>query len=111
MTATFPRDEAFARTSQTRRASVSIPANIAEGCGRGGDRELLRFRRMSLGSASQLEYQLQLARELGYIDATAYTGVRGATEEVKRMLRRLLTALPPIVHDSRLTTHDSTTHS
>ena len=93
-TAAYPRDEIFALTTQTRRASVSIPANIAEGCGRGGDRELIRFLRISLGSANELQYHLLLAHELGYVDDGLYGGVANATEEVKRMLTRLVTALP-----------------
>ena len=88
-----------------RRASVSIPANIAEGCGRGGDRELVRFLRIALGSANELEYHLLLARELAYFSDRNYADVSRGTEEVKRMLRRLVERLR--TSDSRLMTHDS----
>ena len=61
-TVRFPRTELYGLTSQIRRACVSIPANIAEGCGRGGDPELGRFLQIAMGSASELEYHLLLAR-------------------------------------------------
>jgi four helix bundle protein len=64
-TKTFPRDELFALTSQLRRAGVSIPANIAKGCGREGDAELKRFLTIALGSACELDYYVLLAGELG----------------------------------------------
>jgi four helix bundle protein len=66
-TETLPRSELFGLTSQIRRCTSSIPANIAEGCGRLGNSELHRFLQMACGSASELEYHLLLARDLGYI--------------------------------------------
>jgi four helix bundle protein len=66
LTATFPRDETYGLTSQIRRAVSSIPANIAEGCGREGNVELTRFLFIAMGSASELEYHLLLARDLKY---------------------------------------------
>jgi four helix bundle protein len=108
----FPKSEVFGLTSQARRAAVSIPANIAEGCGRGGDPEFARFLRISLGSASELEYHLLLAQELGYLDKADYATAANATGEVKGMLRRLLAHLSTrdhsllTTHDPRLTTHD-----
>jgi four helix bundle protein len=106
-TSEFPQHEMFGLTTQARRAGVSIPANIAEGCGRGGDRELIRFLRISLGSASELEYHLLIARELSYLSELEYANVAHATVEVKRMLRRLLQNLIAQERDSRSTTHDS----
>jgi four helix bundle protein len=58
VTATFPKEELYGLTSQIRRASTSIPANIAEGCGRSGNTELARFLQIAMGSASELEYHL-----------------------------------------------------
>jgi four helix bundle protein len=63
----FPKDELFGLTSQTRRASASIPANIAEGCGRNGDPEFARFLQIAMGSACELEYHLLLAFDLNFI--------------------------------------------
>ncbi len=65
------RDEMYGLTSQMRRAAYSIPTNIAEGCGRDGDVELARFLRIAMGSANELEYQLMLARDLGYLTEDA----------------------------------------
>jgi four helix bundle protein len=67
-TAAFPKDELYGLTSQIRRSASSIAANIAEGCGRDGEAELTRFRRIAAGSASELEYHLLLAFDLGIID-------------------------------------------
>ncbi|MCC6791593.1 MAG: four helix bundle protein, partial [Thermomicrobiales bacterium] len=70
-TAIFPREETFGLTSQIRRAASSVPANIAEGCGRGGG-DLVRFCRIAAGSASELQYHLLLARDLGYLAEPAF---------------------------------------
>jgi four helix bundle protein len=64
----FPTDERYGLTSQLRRTCVSIPANIAEGCGRRGAREMSRFLQIAMGSASELEYHLLLAHDLGLLD-------------------------------------------
>ncbi len=67
ITASFPKDEIYALTSQMRRAAVSIPSNIAEGAARTGDKEFLQFLSISRGSLSELETQLTIAKELGYM--------------------------------------------
>jgi four helix bundle protein len=69
---TFPRSELYGLTSQMRRAAVSICANLAEGYGRRRGTELRRFARISLGSATELESHLHLAKGLGYPDAAAF---------------------------------------
>ena len=66
-TGQFPREELYGLTSQIRRASASIPANIAEGFGRGGNVELARFLQIGIGSAYEVEYHALLARDLGFI--------------------------------------------
>jgi len=90
VTAHFPREEAFGLTSQMRRASASIAANVAEGCGRSGETEFARFLHIAAGSASELEYHLLLARDLSYLNTTDYTQLSDALTEVKRMLAALL---------------------
>lgn len=90
ITARFPREELYGLTSQVRRASASIPANIAEGFGRGGNAELARFLQIGLGSAYELEYHLLLANELGLMERTSYEDLERRTIEVKRMLASLL---------------------
>ena len=89
----FPRDELYGLTGQIRRSCVSIPANIAEGCGRNGDAELARFLQISMGSASELEYHLLLSRDLGLVDNTIYEQLTQATTEIKRMLTSLIQTL------------------
>ncbi len=89
----FPRQETFGLTSQIRRASSSIPANIAEGCGRGGGGEFGRFLQIAMGSASELEYHLLLARDLGYLNGETYAALDARVVEIKRMLTGLIRSL------------------
>ena len=84
-TASFPRSEAYGLTPQIRRAAVSIPSNIAEGCGQYGDAELARFCHIASGSASELEYHLLLARDLKFIRPDDYEKLMQQTIEIKRM--------------------------
>jgi len=86
ITTSFPRSEAYGLTPQIRRAAVSIPSNLAEGCGRNGDAELARFCHIACGSASELEYQLLLARDLKLIKPDDYEKLAPQTTEIKRML-------------------------
>ena len=85
-TASFPKEEAYGLTSQIRRCSASIPANIAEGCGRSGNNEMGRFLQVAMGSASELEYHFLLARDLGLLDSSDYERTGQDVTEVKRML-------------------------
>jgi four helix bundle protein len=89
----FPREELFGLTSQLRRAACSIGANIAEGCGRGGNAELKRFLQIAMGSASELEYHLLLAHDLEFLTELAYGRLHNKVIEVKRMLASLLVEL------------------
>src|SRR5688572_10460639 len=92
-TAKFPREERYGLTSQIRRASMSIPTNIAEGCGRNTDADFARFLQMAMGSASETEYQLLLAHDLGFINKEQYDKLNIDVTEVKRMLASLLKTL------------------
>jgi four helix bundle protein len=92
-TATFPRDEVYGLTSQIRRASASIPANIAEGCGRSGNMEFARFLHIAMGSASELEYHLLLAHDLAFLNNGDYERFASEVVEVKRMLTSLIQKL------------------
>ena len=85
-TASFPSNEKYEIVSQIRRAASSIGANIAEGCGRGGDGELGFFLKVAQGSASELENHLLLARDLGYVTAADYADIEMRLREVGRML-------------------------
>jgi len=86
LTNEFPKAEMFGLTSQIRRCSSSVPANIAEGCGRLGNAELHRFLQIACGSANELEYHFLLARDLGYLSQTEYGLVHKQLLEMKRML-------------------------
>jgi four helix bundle protein len=85
-TRAFPKEEMYGLTSQLRRSSASVCANIAEGCGRSGKRDFARFLQVALGSASELEYHLVLAAELKLIDSATHAQMDAAVVEVKRML-------------------------
>lgn len=93
ITAMFPREELYGLTSQLRRCSSSIPANLAEGCGRNGDAEFARFCSIAMGSASELEYHLLLAKDLKLIKHKDHTELSQRATELKRMLTALLQKL------------------
>ncbi len=86
ITSAFPKHELFGLTSQIRRCSSSIPANIAEGCGRMGNAELHRFLQIACGSVNELEYHLLLARDLGYLSQPVYDSTCKELLDLKRML-------------------------
>ena len=90
ITTQFPSEERYGLNSQIRRASASIPANIAEGFGRGGNAELARFLQISMGSAYEVEYHTLLARDLGLITDAVSNDLENDIIEVKRMLAALL---------------------
>jgi len=92
-TTEFPRDELYGLRSQIRRAAASVGANLAEGCGRKGDREFARFVCIALGSATELQYHLILATDLGYLDGSTAVRVSREVIEVKRMISGLLAKL------------------
>ena len=89
----FPRDELYGLRGQLRRSCASIPANIAEGCGRSGDIELARFLQIAMGSASEMEYHILLARDLDLLSGPDYDRVAGQVTEVKRMLASFIKKL------------------
>ena len=85
---TFPREETFCLSNQVRRATVSIPSNIAEGYGRDTDNEKVRFMYVSLGSAQELDTQLILSHDFKYIDD--YIKTSQLINEVEKMLSSLI---------------------
>ncbi len=93
VTGGFPKDELYGMTSQIRRSCASIPANIAEGCGRNGRAELARFLHIAMGSASELEYHLLLSHDLGFLTAEEHKQLNEDTTEVKRMLTSFIQTL------------------
>ena len=89
----FPREELYGLTGQIRRASASIPANIAEGCGKDGDADFGRFLQIARGSASELEYHLLLAKDLGFLKQNDYDQLHKEANEVKQMLTNFIKKL------------------
>ncbi len=94
-TRNFPREEVYGLTAQLRRCSASIPANIAEGCGRHGDAELRRFMLIAMGSSNELEYHLLLAHDLRFLAPEPYRNLSSKTLEIKRMLSPFINKLRP----------------
>jgi len=93
MTGQFPREEVYGLTSQMRRASVSIPSNIAEGFNRLHNKEYRQFLYVALGSCAELETQVEIAGELKYIDDKGKTGLLEKLDHESRMLRNLIKKL------------------
>jgi len=89
-TAKFPRFELHGLTSQIRRCSASIGANIAEGCGKRGNNEFQRYLQIASGSASELDYHLLLSRDLGFLPDVDYCDLSRKLTEVRKMLTSLL---------------------
>jgi four helix bundle protein len=85
----FPKEEMYGLSSQVRRASASIGANIAEGCGRRSDPEMKRFVQIARGSASELEYHLLLARDLQLLTGDEFKNLEAKVFEIQRMLASL----------------------
>ena len=92
-TVEFPKQELYALTNQIQRAAVSIPANIAEGCGKDSDAELKRYFLIAMGSSSELEYLLLLAYDLGYLQDTTYQSMQNDLVEIRKMLNSFIQKL------------------
>lgn len=90
LTQGFPSDERFGLVTQLRRASVSIPSNLAEGHGRGSRKELARYAAIAKGSLCEVETQLLLCAELGFADHDSVEGLLKRSDEIGRMLAGLI---------------------
>lgn len=89
-TRTFPKEEMFGLTSQIRRSSVSIPSNIAEGSGRESNKDFLRFLYISLGSIFEMQTQLEIAKNIIYINEEEFNLLYEDSREIERMLASLI---------------------
>jgi four helix bundle protein len=89
----FPQSEIYALTIQLRRASISIASNIAEGCGRKTETDFARFLQIAMGSASEVQYDLLLARDLGFVPDGEFQQLESEVTEIKRMLTALIQKL------------------
>ncbi len=92
-TASFPNDERFGLTSQMRRAAVSIASNIVEGCARNTQADYLRFLDIAHGSARELDYQISLAKRLGYIEQKNAELLEAQSVETCKVLNALIASL------------------
>ncbi|MGH7352471.1 MAG: four helix bundle protein [Candidatus Methylomirabilales bacterium] len=110
-TATFPKSEAFALTSQMRRAALSVPGNIVEGSARKHQKEFLRFLYVALSSLTELAYYIDLAKDLGYLK-DGQSGLIQLSQRTARVLQGLISRLErDLKADSRQLTADSQDHS
>jgi four helix bundle protein len=93
VTAGFPKEELYGLTSQMRRAAVSVPSNIVEGCARDSQAEYLRFLTIAFGSLRELGYQLSLSIRLGFLDNQDSTLIESKIVETEKVLNGLIRAL------------------
>jgi len=93
LTKKFPKDELFGLTSQMRRAAVSVPSNIVEGCARESQSEYFRFLEIAFGSLRELHYQFELSEKLGYLDGCESGGCEAKIIETEKVLSALLRSM------------------
>ena len=93
ITSTFPNDERFGITNQLRRASISIPSNIAEGCSRNTNKDFSRFLEIAIGSAYEIETQLLIASDLGFINQENLESLSISLEEIIKMTSKFRSTL------------------
>jgi four helix bundle protein len=99
-TDSFPKAEVFGLTSQIRRAAVSIPSNIAEGAGRHSEKELIHFLYITLGSASELETQIIIAKELSFLEINK-------SEEIQEMILEIIKMTSALIKSIKTRTENS----
>lgn len=93
VTSTFPNDEKFGITNQLRRAAVAIPSNIAEGSSRNSNKDFARFLEIAIGSAYEVETQLLISSDLGFINEQDVTELINLLEEITKMTSRFRATL------------------
>jgi four helix bundle protein len=93
VTAGFPRQEVFGLTSQMRRAAVSVPSNIVEGCARDSEADYLRFLNIAFGSLKEVHYQLNLSKRLGFLCVQDSNLIEPKIVETEKVLNGLIRAL------------------
>ena len=89
----FPKEELFGQTNQIRRAAASIPTNIAEGCGRNSRAELAQFLNIAAGSASEVEYEILLAKDTGFITIEQFNSLSKEICEIRSMIKKYMSQL------------------
>ncbi|MDH5299470.1 MAG: four helix bundle protein [Desulfobulbaceae bacterium] len=94
-TRSFPKDEMYGLTSQMRRAAVSVPSNIVEGCGRESQTEFLRFLEIAFSSPRELHYQFGLSQRLGFLEESRFASAAAKLAETEKVLGALIRSLRP----------------
>ena len=89
----FPKEELFGQTNQIRRAAASIPTNIAEGCGRNSRAELAQFLNIAAGSTSEVEYEILLAKDTGFITIEQFNSLSKEICEIRSMIKKYMSQL------------------
>ena len=100
ITNSFPKEELFGLTNQLRRAAVSISSNIAEGFSRGSFKEKIQFYFMALGSLSEVQNQLLIARDIGYLDIKIFNDITYKTTLVSKLINGLIKKCKTIIHNT-----------
>jgi four helix bundle protein len=100
VTAGFPKEELFGLTSQIRRAAISVPSNIVEGCARDSEADYLRFLNIAFGSLRELHYQLNLAKRLGFLSNEDSSLIEPKVVETEKVLNGLIRALRDVLQAS-----------
>ena len=95
-TRSYPREEVYGLTSQTRRSAVSVPSNIAEGQGRGSSRDFVRFLTVARGSLCELETQLRIGARLKYLESELAESLLKESATVGRLLNGLIRSIAPV---------------
>lgn len=95
-TGSFPKDEMYGLISQIRRASVSIPSNIAEGNSRRSKPDYLQFLKIARGSCAEVETQLMISKNLNYLNEENYQKLNNNIIEISKMLNGLINSLQPV---------------
>lgn len=90
LTESLPESEKFGLISQMNRCSISIPSNIAEGCAKDSQKDFVRFLQMSLGSAFELETQLEICIALGFIKKDSITSIVQSIEKLQKQIKSLI---------------------
>lgn len=86
VTKLFPKEESFGITSQMRRSAISIPSNIAEGCGRNTNLQFANFLQIAIASCSELQYQIILSKELSYLSEEIFKELHSEIIEIRKMI-------------------------
>jgi four helix bundle protein len=97
ITRQFPKEELFALSSQIKRCSVSIPSNIAEGFGRGSNKDYYRFLNIALGSLFEFQTQIEIAYNLGFINEIDFNSIYDDSREIERMLVPFMAKIKAII--------------